>query len=113
MKFSAIVEQVLTMLQRQGRILYRALKREFDLDDAYIEELQNTPHPSPLPQGTRGLQVRIGIHTGLVVIGEIGSSEKRECWLWARRPISPRASKGRPPLMKCSLARLSMIHRRI
>ena len=24
------------------------------------------------------LQVRIGIHTGLVVIGEIGSSEKRE-----------------------------------
>ena len=26
----------------------------------------------------RKLQVRIGIHTGLVVIGEIGSSEKRE-----------------------------------
>ena len=26
----------------------------------------------------RSLQVRIGIHTGLVVIGEIGSSEKRE-----------------------------------
>ncbi len=26
----------------------------------------------------RELQVRIGIHTGLVVIGEIGSSEKRE-----------------------------------
>ncbi|MGE4093940.1 MAG: BREX system ATP-binding domain-containing protein, partial [Candidatus Binatia bacterium] len=27
---------------------------------------------------SRSLQVRIGIHTGLVVIGEIGSSEKRE-----------------------------------
>ncbi len=38
----------------------------------------DSPHPSPLPKGARGLQVRIGIHTGLVVIGEIGSGEKRE-----------------------------------
>src|SRR5713226_267045 len=40
-----------------------------------------TPHPNLPPQGgkeLRRLQVRVGIHTGLVVIGEIGSSEKRE-----------------------------------
>ena len=29
-------------------------------------------------EAARELHVRIGIHTGLVVIGEIGSSEKRE-----------------------------------
>jgi TOMM system kinase/cyclase fusion protein len=40
----------------------------------------SSPHPNLPPQGGKeqSLQVRIGIHTGLVVIGEIGSSEKRE-----------------------------------
>ncbi|MBI3757316.1 MAG: AAA family ATPase [Deltaproteobacteria bacterium] len=37
-----------------------------------------SPHPSPLPQGARGLQVRIGIHTGPVVVGEIGAGERTE-----------------------------------
>jgi len=39
-KFSALVEQVLELLQRQGRVSYRALKREFELDDDYIEDLK-------------------------------------------------------------------------
>ena len=34
--------------------------------------------PLPHGRGSDTLHVRIGIHTGLVVIGEIGSSEKRE-----------------------------------
>ena len=36
------------------------------------------PRARGIAAGTADLQVRIGIHTGLVVIGEIGSSEKRE-----------------------------------
>src|SRR5687768_8070961 len=40
MKFSTVVEQVLELLQRQKRISYRALKREFDLDDEYIDDLK-------------------------------------------------------------------------
>ena len=46
----------------------------------------HSPHPSPLPKGARGLQVRIGIHTGLVVIGEIGSGEKREILAMGETP---------------------------
>jgi hypothetical protein len=40
MKFSIMVEQVLDLLQRQKRISYRALKREFDLNDEYIADLR-------------------------------------------------------------------------
>ncbi len=46
----------------------------------------DSPHPSPLPKpvlsqvegGAREIQVRIGIHTGPVVIGEMGGGAKRE-----------------------------------
>jgi class 3 adenylate cyclase len=40
MKFYEIVEQVLALLQREGRVSYRALKREFDLHDEYLEDLK-------------------------------------------------------------------------
>lgn len=43
--------------------------------------LLNTPHPNFLSQGEkelRTLQVRIGIHTGLVVIGDIGAGRQTE-----------------------------------
>lgn len=39
MKFYEVVEHVLTLLRREGRVSYRALKREFALDDAYLEDL--------------------------------------------------------------------------
>ena len=40
MTFEAMLAQVLDLLQHQGRVSYRALKRRFDLDDAYLEELK-------------------------------------------------------------------------
>ena len=40
MTFDEILEHVLEMLQRRGRVSYRALKRQFDLDDAYLEDLK-------------------------------------------------------------------------
>jgi predicted ATPase/class 3 adenylate cyclase len=40
MTFDHILSQVLELLQRQGRVSYRALKRRFDLDDDYIEDLK-------------------------------------------------------------------------
>src|SRR6058998_2878041 len=40
MTFDEVLVQVLDLLQRQGRVSYRALKRRFDLDDAYLEDLK-------------------------------------------------------------------------
>jgi len=39
-KFSDVVEQASELLQRRGRLTYRTLKREFDLDDAALEDLK-------------------------------------------------------------------------
>jgi len=40
MRFSDIIEQAKALLQRQGRITYRSLKREFDLEDEELEDLK-------------------------------------------------------------------------
>jgi class 3 adenylate cyclase/predicted ATPase len=40
MKFYEVVNQVIALLQREGRVSYRALKREFELDDDYLEDLK-------------------------------------------------------------------------
>jgi class 3 adenylate cyclase len=40
MTFDEVLAQVLDLLQRQGRVSYRALKRRFDLDDEYLEDLK-------------------------------------------------------------------------
>src|SRR5207247_9631885 len=40
MTFDDILDQVIALLKRQGRVSYGALKRRFDLDDAYLEDLK-------------------------------------------------------------------------
>lgn len=40
MKFSEVVAQSLVWLQREERVSYRALKREFDLNDEFLEDLK-------------------------------------------------------------------------
>jgi hypothetical protein len=40
MEFYDILDQVIDLLRSRGRMSYRALKRQFDLDDDYIEDLK-------------------------------------------------------------------------
>jgi hypothetical protein len=38
--FDEILTQVTELLQRDGRVAYRVLKRRFDIDDEYVEDLK-------------------------------------------------------------------------
>jgi class 3 adenylate cyclase len=41
MTFDDMLAQILELLEREKRLSYRALKRRFDLDDAYLEDLKD------------------------------------------------------------------------
>lgn len=40
MDFYAVLIQVLELLRQRGRVTYRALKRQFELDDDVLEDLK-------------------------------------------------------------------------
>ena len=48
MKFDEILTQVRLLLEQEGRVSYRALKRRFDVDDEYLEDLKAELSRSPL-----------------------------------------------------------------
>ena len=58
MDFDQILDQAIEMLQRRGRISYRALKRQFDLDDDYLNDLRDEilyTQSNVVEDGERGL----------------------------------------------------------
>jgi hypothetical protein len=58
MTFEELLDQVLHMLQRRGRVSYRAVQRQFDLDDATLEDVKAEllyAHPERVADDGRGL----------------------------------------------------------
>jgi class 3 adenylate cyclase len=58
MTFEEILDAVLAMVQRRGRVTYRALKRQFTLDDDTFEDLKDEllyAHPHVVDDDGRGL----------------------------------------------------------
>src|SRR6266849_6357653 len=80
MTFEEILDQAIAMLQRRGRVSYRALQRQFQLDDAYLQDLTT--------EIVEVLQLALDHdHTMLVWTG--GPS--------ASAPVSPPISSTLPP----------------
>ena len=40
MDFYEVLDQIIALLRQRGRVSYQALKRQFDVDDAYLEDLK-------------------------------------------------------------------------
>src|SRR5213594_3140522 len=58
MTFEEILDQAVTMLQRRGRLTYGTLKRQFQLDDAALDDLKEQllyAHPQVVDDAGRGL----------------------------------------------------------
>ena len=58
MTFEEMLDQALAMLQRRGRVTYRALKLQFTLDDDQLEALTDEllyAHPQVVDDAGRGL----------------------------------------------------------
>jgi class 3 adenylate cyclase/tetratricopeptide (TPR) repeat protein len=58
MTFEELLDQVLALLQRRGRVAYRAVQRQFDLDDAALADVKEAllyAHPELVADDGRGL----------------------------------------------------------
>ena len=75
MKFFDVVTQVVELLQSSKRVSYRALKREFDLDDEMLDDLKEE----------------------LVVARRVARDEDGRVLAWN----APGANAPRPPAATC------------
>ena len=95
MTFAEVVDQATAMLQRRGRVTYRLLQRQFDLDDASLEDLKDAmlyAHPvvddgrgliwtgdpaAPEPDAPRGAEVESRFHALLPEVRTVLQRDRR------------------------------------
>jgi class 3 adenylate cyclase/predicted ATPase len=108
MTFEEILDQVLDMLQRRGRVSYRALKRQFNLDDDYLEdikeELSYVRHPVRDEDGRGLLWIGDPGATPTSVTGPNDASPVSAEPLASRPHTSPDAERRQLTVMFCDLA---------
>src|SRR2546421_9230089 len=84
MTFEALLDQAIALLQRRGRLTYRALKRQFNLDDDYLEDLK-----AELIQGQR-----LAVDEDSAVLVWIGGTDVS----LTTPPSAPQPALSGPPL---------------
>jgi hypothetical protein len=83
--FDQILDRTIEMLQRRGRLSYRALKRQFDLDDDYLKDLKDEilyTQSNVVEDGERETKC-----SPLVVPWKANASRSRCCLQISRTPI--------------------------
>ena len=94
MTFDEVLAQIIDLLKRQGRASYGALKRRFDLDDDYLNDLKDEllyVHPVRDDEG-KGLIWRRSPNSLMIT----GSKPCGICGTraWANTGVGPTPSRG-------------------
>src|SRR5260370_29620132 len=80
MGFYEILDQVVDLLRRRGRVTYRALQREFQLDEDALNDLKDEllyAHPEARDDAGRGLVWAGAPDTALPVAASLASAQDR------------------------------------
>src|SRR5215475_7566182 len=100
MTFDEILDQVITLLQRQGRVSYSALKRRFDLNDDYLKDLKDEllfAHPV-VDEDNRGLVWTGDTASGQAVVSQPAQPTPQPVTQGQQSPqVTPRATASPPP----------------
>ena len=59
MTFEEVLDQAIALLQRRGRLTYRTLKRQFDLDDEALDDLKDREPSAAARVATNRLMAEI------------------------------------------------------
>ena len=97
MTFEEVLNEAVALLQRQGRVAYRVLQRQFDLADDYLEDLKEAilyAHPQVRDDGR-----------GLLWSGDTSTAPASPSLQPAPQPasLSPDAERRQLTLMFCDL----------
>ena len=82
MTFEEILDQAMAMLQRRGRLTYSTLKRQFQLDDAALDDVKNE----------------------LIYGQRLAVDEDERVLVWTGEPLSALPSAPTPPSARVPLA---------
>src|SRR5499427_680500 len=100
MTFDDILAQIIDLLKRQGRVSYSALKRRFDLDDDYLNDLKDEllyVHESEVEADERGFTWTRATASGQAVTSQPVQTPQQPVTQEQQSPqVIPRATASSP-----------------
>src|SRR5437867_8495690 len=105
MTFDEILAQIIDLLKRQGRVSYSALKRRFDLNDDYLNDLKDEllyVHPVRDDEG-RGLLWTGDMASGQEIASHLTQPRPQPAAQAQQSPQAPEAERRQLTVMFCDL----------
>src|SRR5215468_10042662 len=103
MTFDEILAQVITLLQRQGRVSYRALKMRFDLDDEYLDVLKEELIDAQRIATDEDGRILVWVGDAQAVTSQSAQTTQPPALQTQQSPQAPEAERRQLTVMFCDL----------